>query len=210
MRSADTKTRLARLHLCRNDPVMRTIIDQVGPFTLTLQRDRFGVLVKSIISQQISVSAARSIRRRLEQLVAPALISPESISNVSSRRLRSIGLSKQKTSYILDLCRKTSDGAVELNQIGRLSDEKIIAKLTRVNGIGRWTAQMFLIFALGRLDVLPYDDLGVKVAMRNHYGLANLPDKSACQRIAANWRPFSTVASWYCWRILDLNKNNER
>ena len=126
---------------------MRVIIDQVGPYTLRPARDRFSTLVRSIISQQISISARRSIRMRLEQAIAPARISSESLLALDNARLRSVGLSPQKAAYVHDLALKTSDGTVNLRTIGRSSDEEIIEILTQVKGIGRWTAQMFLIFA---------------------------------------------------------------
>lgn len=200
-------SRKPRRHLQVADPVMAAIIDAVGPFTLRLERDRFVMLVRSIISQQISTSAARSIRRRLQEL-APDMRS-ETLAQFSMGQLRSVGLSPQKASYITDLAHKVSDGAVDLRQIGRLSDERIVEQLTQVRGIGRWTAQMFLIFSLGRLDVFPHDDLGVRTAIRNRYGLDDLPDKQTAHAIAAPWRPYASVASWYCWRTLDLDRKTE-
>jgi DNA-3-methyladenine glycosylase II len=118
-------------------------------------------------------------------------------------------LSSQKASYVADLAAKVSEGVVDLRHIGRLSDERVVETLTKVRGIGRWTAQMFLIFSLGRPDVFPYDDLGVRAAIRDRYGLDALPDKATAFAIAASWRPYASVASWYCWRILDLARNTE-
>lgn len=201
----------ARLAACRHlrecDPVMRQIIDEVGAFTLRHERDRFWMLVRSIISQQISVSAARSIRRRLEQYVGQPKVTPESLLRYDAQQLRSAGLSPQKASYVLDLAEKVDGGHVRLRTIGRLSDEAVIEELTKVKGIGRWTAQMFLIFALGRLDVFPHDDLGVRVAIRDRYGLEQLPDKATSLQIAQPWRPYASVASWYCWRSVELARN---
>jgi DNA-3-methyladenine glycosylase II len=202
-----TDIRKARRHLRTADPVLRAVIDAVGPFTLSLERDRFGMLVRSIISQQISTSAARSIRRRLQELAGPDGLKAATCIRFTGEQLRSVGLSPQKASYVADLARKVHDGAVDLRHIGRLSDERIVEQLTQVRGIGPWTAQMFLIFSLGRLDVFPHDDLGVRSAIRDRYGLADLPDKQTALAIAAPWRPYSTVASWYCWRSLDLKKN---
>ena len=190
-------------HLRGADPVMKSVIDVVGPFVLRLERDRFGMLVRSIISQQISTGAARSIRRRLEELAAPEGLQPANLARFTADELRSVGLSPQKASYLADLAHKVNEGSIDLRQIGRRTDERIIEQLTRVRGIGRWTAQMFLIFSLGRLDVFPQDDLGVRTAIRNHYGLTDLPDKKAAVAIAAPWRPYASVASWYCWRTLD-------
>ena len=194
----------ARRHLRAVDPVMKAAIDAVGPFTLSLERERFGMLVRSIVSQQISTSAARSIRRRLQELAGPGGLTAEHLVRLTVDQLRSVGLSPQKASYIADLARKVRDGTVDLRQIGRLSDDRIVEHLTQVKGIGRWTAQMFLIFSLGRLDVFPHDDLGVRTAIRNRYGLTDLPDKETALAIATPWRPYATVASWYCWRTLDL------
>ncbi len=200
-----TDIRKARRHLRAADPVMRTVIDTVGPFTLRLERDRFGMLVRSIISQQISTGAARSIRRRLQE-IAGADMTAANLARFTVDELRSVGLSPQKASYIADLARKVNEGMVDLRQIGRLSDERVVEQLTQVRGIGRWTAQMFLIFSLGRLDVFPHDDLGVRRAIRDRYGLDDLPDKQTAVAIAAPWRPYASVASWYCWRALDGNR----
>jgi DNA-3-methyladenine glycosylase II len=202
-----TDIQKARRHLRAADPVMKEVIDAVGPFTLRLERDRFGMLVRSIISQQISTSAARSIRRRLQEL-APDM-KAATLSHFTVDQLRSVGLSPQKASYIADLARKVNDGTVDLRQIGRLLDERVVEQLTLVRGIGRWTAQMFLIFSLGRLDVFPHEDLGVRVAIRDRYGLADLPDKQQAIAIAEPWRPYASVASWYCWRTLDLKRKTQ-
>jgi DNA-3-methyladenine glycosylase II len=201
--------RLALRHLRSNDPVMKAIIRDVGPFTLRPERDRFRMLVRSIISQQISTGAARSIRQRLVELCAPAGLTAARLIRFSPEQLRSAGVSPQKAKYILDLAAHVQDGLVDLRQIGRFSDERVIEQLTTVKGIGRWTAQMFLIFSLGRLDIFPHDDLGVRKAIRNRYELTELPDKETSCSIAEKWRPFASVASWYCWRSLDLRRNGD-
>ena len=128
-----------------------------------LERDRFRMLVCSIISQQISGSAARSIRRRLRSWLGQRGLNAANLAQFTVEELRSVGLSPQKASYVTDLVQKVNDGTVDLRQIGRLSDEQVVEQLIQVKGIGRWTAQMFLIFSLGRLDVFPYDDLGREV-----------------------------------------------
>jgi DNA-3-methyladenine glycosylase II len=188
----------------RKDRVLRKIIDAVGPFTLRPGRNRFSILVQSIISQQISGAAARNIRSRLNTLLENGKLNPEKLAALGESDLRSAGLSRQKASYLLDLVRKSLDGTVRLEKISRLSDEGVIEMLTQVKGIGRWTAEMFLIFSLGRLDVLPVDDLGVRTAMKNLYGLKELPHKQTCIELALPWRPYATIGSWYCWRSLDL------
>jgi DNA-3-methyladenine glycosylase II len=193
-------------HFRRRDRVMHGVIRQVGPFTLRRQANRFGMLVRSIISQQISTSAARSIRLRLEKLVEPTGLSAASVAALSIERLRGAGLSPQKAAYLHDLAEKVASGQVRLNQIGRRTDEQVIEELVQVKGIGRWTAQMFLIFSLGRLDVFPSDDLGVKVAMAELYGLSDKPSRDELVEIGQRWSPFATVGSWYCWRHLEWRK----
>ena len=174
--------------------------------TLRPQRDRFKLLVGSIISQQISTAAARTIRGRLESSLATQGVKPESVAALSIDQLRALGVSRQKAGYMLDLAQKCVDGTVELSKLGRLDDESIIAELTQVKGIGRWSAQMFLIFGLARPDVFPYDDLGVRSAIRQLYELPDLPDKKTCLAIGERWRPLSSVGSWYCWRYLEQLK----
>ena len=191
-------------HLRTSDPVMRAMIDAVGPCTLRCDRDRFGVLVRSIVSQQISTSAARAIRTRLTELLGPDGVTAANLARFGTSDLRSVGLSSQKVAYLTDLQSKVNGGSVNLQHIGRLSDESIINTLTQVKGIGRWTAQMFLIFSLGRPDVFPYADLGVRTAIRDRYGLDDLPDRETAHGIAAPWRPYASVASWYCWRSLNV------
>jgi DNA-3-methyladenine glycosylase II len=195
--------RAAVEHLRRRDRVMRRVIEEVGAFTLRPERDRFRMLVRSIISQQISTRAARSIQLRLEARVAPQSVNSQVLLDLGPVELRSLGLSPQKVKYVLDLAQKSSDGTVQLRTIGRCSDEEVIQRLTQINGIGRWTAQMFLMFSLGRLDVFPEDDLGIRTALRRLYGLAELPDRATSRSIASAWRPYATVASWYCWRSLE-------
>jgi DNA-3-methyladenine glycosylase II len=209
MKLTPAQIQSARRHLRAADPVMKTIIDAVGPYTLRFERDRFAMLVRSIVSQQISTIAARAIRKRLMDLVGPDGLTAGNLARFDTDELRSVGLSAQKVSYLADLTAKVNDGAVNLRQIGRLSDEAVVDSLTQVKGIGRWTAQMFLIFSLGRPDVFPHDDLGVRTAIRDRYGLDDLPDKTTSHSIAAPWRPYASVASWYCWRSLDLERNTE-
>ena len=209
MKLTPAQIQSARRHLRAADPVMKSIIDAVGPYTLRFERDRFAMLVRSIVSQQISTIAARAIRKRLMDLAGPDGLTPGNLARFNTDELRSVGLSSQKASYVADLTAKVNDGAVNLRQIGRLSDEAVVDSLTQVKGIGRWTAQMFLIFSLGRPDVFPHDDLGVRTAIRDRYGLDDLPDKTTSHSIAAPWRPYASVASWYCWRSLELERNTE-
>ena len=194
-------------HLRAADPVMREVIRRAGPFRMRLHRDRFQALVYSIISQQISGKAATSIRTRLIEYLKPGEISPESLNRLTPERLRNLGISNQKARYLLDLAGRVASGELQLDRLGRFSDEKVIEQLVQVKGIGVWTAQMFLMFSLGRLDVFPHDDLGVRMAIKNLYGLDDLPDKHVSHRIATPWRPYASIASWYCWRSLEFGKD---
>jgi DNA-3-methyladenine glycosylase II len=156
----------ALAHLRSADPIMRRLIEGVGPFDLKPRRNRFQTLVRAIVSQQISSAAARSILRRLETAVEPAGLTPDAIARLSPKRMKAVGLSKQKQVYLKDLARHVREGLLQLDRMGRMHDEEVIAELVAVKGIGRWTAQMFLIFTLGRTDVFPHDDLGVRTAIK--------------------------------------------
>jgi DNA-3-methyladenine glycosylase II len=190
-------------HFRRHDPVLHGLIRRIGPYRLKPSHDRFGMLVRSIISQQISVGAARAIRGRLEALVGAAGIRPDSLAALNIAQLRAVGLSPQKASYVHDLAAKVQGGTVGLSQIGRLSDEAVIAELTQIKGIGVWTAQMFLIFSLGRNDVFPIDDFGVRAAITRLYGYQEPPAKAVLLEIGQRWSPYASIGSWYCWRYLD-------
>jgi DNA-3-methyladenine glycosylase II len=193
-------------HFRRTDPTLHGVIRQVGPYTLRPHRNRFGMLVRSIISQQISIAAANTIRLRLEALLGDAGLQPQAIATLSLDELRGVGLSRQKANYVSDLAHKVADGTVPLARMGRLSDAAIIETLTQVNGIGVWTAQMFLIFALGRPDVFPVGDLGVQVALRHLYKLGEKPDKQDLLAIGQRWSPYASIGSWYCWRYLERRR----
>ena len=183
---------------------MRDVIRRAGPFTLKLRRDRFQALVHSILAQQISGHAAVAVRKKLELLAGEAGITPQRISVFSIDELRGAGLSKQKASYVLDLAHRVHAGELPLVRLARLSDEAVIESLIEVKGIGVWTAHMFLMFSLGRLDVLPHGDYGVRSAIQKLYGLKQLPDRQTCIRVAGPWRPYASIASWYCWRSLEF------
>ncbi len=193
-----------RLHLMKSDATMKQLIKQVGPFTARTKRDRFGTLVHSILSQQISVAAARTIRERLTTALGPQGLTPANLLQFDVDQLRELGVSRQKANYSLDLAEKVDAGTVDLNQIHRHDDESAIAELVQVKGIGRWTAQMFLMFSLGRMDILPVDDLGLKNAVQRFYQLETLPAASDIETLAIPWRPYATIASWYLWQGLDL------
>lgn len=204
----------ARLHLQKSDPVMKRLLKELGPFTAKARTDRFATLVDSIVSQQISTSAARTIRQRLSDAVSARAIhaklpttgiSAESLLLFQIDELREFGVSRQKATYLLDLADKVQSEVVNLKNIGRMDDEQVIAELVQVKGIGRWTAQMFLMFSLARLDVLPVDDLGIKNAIQKQYNLDESPPAREIEALALPWRPYATIASWYLWRSLDSN-----
>jgi DNA-3-methyladenine glycosylase II len=192
----------ARRHLSRRDPVLKRLIAVIGRCTLWHNPDGFATLARSIISQQISSRAAQSISARLEQVLAPAGLTPSGILAATDEGLRSAGLSAAKARSLRDLSDKVHTGAVPLGRLHALTDEEVIACLLPVRGIGRWTAQMFLVFSLGRLDVLPVDDLGLRVGAQRQYGLPDLPGRAELLKLGEPWRPYRTVATWYLWRSL--------
>jgi DNA-3-methyladenine glycosylase II len=189
-------------HLKRSDPVLSAIIDRVGDYGIQFRQPDFETLVRSIVYQQLSGRVASIIFGRLAAAVGPKM-TPESVLKLRPSRMRKLGLSTQKTAYIRDLARHTRDGRVVFGELQGLSDQAVIELLTQVKGIGVWTAHMFLIFALQRHDVLPTGDLGVRSAIRKAYGMAALPTPAEMETVAAAWRPFCSVASWYLWRSLE-------
>jgi DNA-3-methyladenine glycosylase II len=190
-------------HLKTADPVMGTIIERIGPYKMQYRDPSFQTLVRSIVYQQLSGKAALTIFNRLTVAAKADPLTPESILKLRPARMRTLGLSKQKLTYIRELARMTRDGAVRFEHPKSTEDAAIIQHFTQVKGIGVWTAQMFLIFALRRLDVLPTGDLGVRAAMKKAYNLPELPTPAEMEQIAAAWRPYCSVASWYLWRSLD-------
>lgn len=196
--------RAAQVHLKRGDPVMRDIIRAVGPFTLKTQKPGFQLLAQSILSQQISTAAARTILTRVDQHLSNRPWLAQEWLQVSAEDWRGLGVSRQKARYCRDLAEKVVEGSVQLENLSRRSDSEIIENLTQVLGVGVWTAQMFLIFGLGRLDVLPGDDLGIRNAVQKRYGWSKLPTAREIETVARPWRPFASVASWYLWRSLEL------
>ena len=191
-------------HLRHHDPVLRGVIDQVGTLALRLKRARFPMLVQSILSQQISGKAARSIEMRLRDRLRPRRVTTGSILKLSPDELRSVGVSPQKARSLHDLASRVAAGDVRLSRMARMTDDEVISELVQVRGIGVWTAQMFLMFSLGRTDVFPHDDFGIRSALARLHGLPQLPDRQTAQQLATPLRPYATIASWYCWRSLEL------
>jgi DNA-3-methyladenine glycosylase II len=193
----------ALAHLRAADPVLAAVIDRVGKYAMQYHEPTFRALVRSIVFQQLHGKAARTIFDRLQNK-AGGEITPESILKLRPAQMRSVGLSKQKLTYIRDLARKTRDGLVEFDKFPQMSDEQVIAELTSVKGIGQWTAHMFLMFALRRPNILPTGDYGVRSAMRKAYGIKVMPKPRTMEHIAKCWHPYCSIASWYMWRSLDV------
>jgi DNA-3-methyladenine glycosylase II len=199
--------RKAIIHLKKTDPTLRRIIEKVGPYRIQFMEPTFATLVRSIVYQQLSGKVASVIYGRLLEAATKgggeSRLTPESILKLRPAKLRAIGLSRQKSAYILDLARRTHEGSVTFDAIHRMSDDEVIEHLTAVKGIGVWTAHMFLLFALRRTDVLPTGDLGVRMAIRQAYELAELPKPAEIEELARPWRPYSSIATWYLWRSLE-------
>ncbi|MFH1303713.1 MAG: DNA-3-methyladenine glycosylase [Planctomycetota bacterium] len=194
----------ASQQLRKADPRLKHVIDTVGPCPLKPHRYRFALLLRSIVSQQISTSAARTIYLRLHTLAGKGQPTAEKIMRLSHDELRSVGLSSQKATYVHHLAEMVLQNNVRLHKMHLLSDEEVTDELIQVKGIGKWTAQMFLMFGLCRPDVFPHDDLGIQNGIQKIYQLKTRPDKQTCIEIAERWQPYRTVASWYCWRCLEM------
>jgi DNA-3-methyladenine glycosylase II len=189
-------------HLRRSDAILAGIIERVGDYAIQFRDPDFETLVKSIVYQQLSGRVASVIFGRLTAAVGGRL-TPENVLKLRPSRMRTLGLSTQKTAYIRDLARHTRAGTVVFHELREVPDDEVIRRLTIVKGIGVWTAHMFLIFALRRHDILPTGDLGVRSAMRKAYGMTELPTPAEMEAIAGRWRPYCSVASWYLWRSLE-------
>ena len=190
-------------HLKKADPVLRAIIERIGPCRMEFAPAEFHSLGEEIVYQQLNGKAAVTIFKRFTGLAGEPL-TPEGILKLSDQQLRSVGLSKQKSSYLKDLASRTAAGLLDFRQLPQLSDAEIIKHLTQVKGIGVWTAHMFLMFSLRRPDVLPTGDYGVQVAIKKHYKKRKLPKPDVMEKIARSWVPYRSVACWYLWRSLDI------
>lgn len=195
--------RAANSHLLDADPILGEVIEQHGPCTLNRQTNRYRNLLRAIVGQQISSAAAKAVFKKFEAAVPSQAVKPDTVNRLTEQELRAVGLSSQKIRYVKDLTEHVLDGRLNLRSLHYRTDEEVITLLTDVKGIGVWTAQMFLMFSLGRPDVLPWGDLGIQVAMKNLYQLETLPKRDECLEIAEPWRPYATIASWYLWRTVD-------
>jgi DNA-3-methyladenine glycosylase II len=195
----------ARRLLLRRDPVLAGLIKQHGPCGLAAAQrlDHFSALVRAIIFQQLSTKAASTIHARMVALLPDGQVTPAALNVVTDDQFRSVGVSRQKTLYLRDLCEKIAAGEVALDVIDTFDDEEVISALTRVKGIGRWTAEMFLMFRLHRPDVLPVGDLGIVTAVQKVYRLRKRPTPDRLRQLGDAWKPYRSIACWYLWRSLD-------
>lgn len=195
--------RKALLHLKKSDPVLAEIIERVGAYKCRYDVPEFQSVAQAIVYQQLHGKAAATIFGRLVALAGDPL-TPQGILKLSVEQMRSVGLSKQKLSYVRDLAERTERGELDFARLPELTDDEVIACLTQVKGIGVWTAHMFLMFALKRPNVLPVGDFGIQSAMRKHYKKRKLLKPKQMEKIAKCWEPYRSVACWYLWRSLDV------
>lgn len=195
--------RRIRTHLSRRDSILKGAIKTVGPCTIVPRENYFETLVRAIVSQQISTKAAASIFAKLKTALGRRGVKPRALIETDDESLRGAGLSGNKLKSLRDLAEKCLSGEVPLKKLGEMEDEAIIEALLPVRGIGRWTAEMFLIFSLGRHDIFPIADYGVKAGIMKLYGLPELPKKETMLEVSEAWKPYRSIASWYLWRYLE-------
>jgi DNA-3-methyladenine glycosylase II len=195
----------ARRLLMRRDPILAPVIKQHRGRSLLDAPvvDPFSALVRTITAQQISTKAAATIHGRLVALMPGGVATPEALLSISDDQLRAAGLSRQKSAYLRDLGEKVTSGVLPVHTLAELTDAEVIDAIVKVKGLGRWSAEMFLMFRLRRPDVLPVDDLGIVTAIQRLYGLRKRPKPDRIRKIAEPWRPYRTVACWYLWRSLE-------
>jgi DNA-3-methyladenine glycosylase II len=191
-----------------SDATLAELIDAAGPLDLEARRrgrpsDSYGALVRTIVGQQLSVKAARSIYERLSALFGGRTPTPEEMIAADPEHVRAAGLSRPKVAYLRDLAERVADGDLDLDGLAEMGDEEVARQLIAVKGLGQWTVDMFLMFHLGRPDILPVGDLGVRRAVERAYGLEALPDALTLEALAERWRPHRTLACLYLWRSLD-------
>jgi DNA-3-methyladenine glycosylase II len=200
-----TQLEEAARHLSKNDPILAGVIAAAPLPDFTPHTDYYRALTNSIIGQQLSVKAAATIKQRFANLFGDDFPAPEQIIARDIEELRSVGLSRPKARYVQDLAQRIIDGSVRFDTINQLSNDEIIAELTAVKGVGEWTVHMFLLFCMGRMDVLPTGDLGIRNGIKKLYGLSELPTPDEVRGVAAkhHWHPYESAASWYVWHSLD-------
>jgi len=193
----------AHNHLRASDPILAAVIGRIALERRPRETNHFRSLVRAVIGQQISGKAAASIRKRFAELVPKKEFpEPGDIARMPTRKLRSIGLSRQKAGYLKDLSRKVAEGGINFQAFADVTDEEVIIELTKVKGIGRWTAEMFLMFSLGRQDVFSYGDLGLQNAVKKLYRLRSHPTQKQLEKISSAWKPYRSLAARYLWASL--------
>jgi DNA-3-methyladenine glycosylase II len=190
-------------HIRKNDPLLRPILDARGIMKFRPEGQPFESLVESILSQQLAGAAASAIIAKVRALFPEGALEARMVQRMDSRRLRAAGVSPQKLTYLKDLSSRVVKGRLDLRNLGSLADEEIIETLDEVRGIGPWTVHMFLIFTLGRPNVLPVDDYGIRTGAQKVYGLAALPKRAEIEKLAERWQPYCSVASLYLWHAKD-------
>jgi DNA-3-methyladenine glycosylase II len=190
-------------HLKKSDPVMRAIIERVGPCRIEYGPAEFHSLAEAIVYQQLNGKAAETIFKRFAALAGEPL-TPKGIAKLTAEQMRSVGLSKQKSSYLRDMAERALRGELNFTRLPEMTDDEVIEHLTQVKGVGVWTAHMFLMFSLRRPDVLPTGDFGIQMAMKRHYNKRKMPKPVQMEKIAKLWEPYRSIACWYLWRSLDI------
>lgn len=190
-------------HLKKSDPILAAIIERIGPCRMEFGSPEFHSLAEAIVYQQLNGKAAETIFKRFTA-VAGEPLSPQGILKLSEQQMRSVGLSKQKSSYLKDMAERAARGDLDFTRLPDMTDDEVIQHLTQVKGVGVWTAHMFLMFTLRRPDVLPTGDFGIRMAMKKHYRKRQLPKPEQMEKIARSWAPYRSVACWYLWRSLDI------
>jgi DNA-3-methyladenine glycosylase II len=190
-------------HLKKSDPVLRAIIERVGPCRMEFGEPVFHSLAEAIVYQQLNGKAAVTIFKRFAALAGEPLTA-EGIAKLTAEQMRSVGLSKQKSSYLRDMAERAIRGELSFTHLPEMTDEEVTKHLTQVKGVGVWTAHMFLIFTLKRENILPTGDFGIRMAMKKHYHKRKLPNPAQMEKIARPWEPYRSIACWYLWRSLDI------
>jgi DNA-3-methyladenine glycosylase II len=190
-------------HLKKSDPILRAIIERVGPCRMEFGEPVFHSLAEAIVYQQLNGKAAVTIFKRFTALAGEPLTA-EGIAKLTVEQMRSVGLSKQKSSYLRDMAERAIRGELSFTHLPEMTDEEVTKHLTQVKGVGVWTAHMFLIFTLKRQNILPTGDFGIRMAMKKHYHKRKLPNPVQMERIARPWEPYRSIACWYLWRSLDI------
>jgi DNA-3-methyladenine glycosylase II len=195
--------RKAVLHLKKSDPVMRKIIERVGTCKMQFGEPVFQSLAEAIVYQQLNGKAAATIYQRFAAIAGDPLM-PSGILKLKPEQMRSVGLSKQKTSYLFDMAERAHRGELNFSDLPDMTDDDVIIHLTQVKGVGVWTAHMFLMFTLRRPNILPTGDYGVRMAIKKAYKKRKLPMPEVMEKIAKPWEPYRSIASWYLWQSLDV------